>query len=190
MFLLATAAVIVWIIVWLVVAYRVIQRHDLGVAAKVLWILLILLFPIVGLLVYFLWDAARPRTSSAGSAHAPERNDVCVGCRLPGLAQRVGRCHDLVAWKRSPEIVALAEVAPCGTQVREVCSRLDPLGDDLQSEAGSELDRRRDDRLVTAVGLHARNERAVDLQHVRRERLQLTERRVADPKSSIAMRMP
>ncbi len=63
MFLLATAAVIVWIIVWLVVAYRVIQRHDLGVAAKVLWILLILLFPIVGLLVYFLWDAARPRTT-------------------------------------------------------------------------------------------------------------------------------
>ena len=63
MFLLATAALVVWIIVWLIVAYRVIQRNDLGVAAKVVWILLILLFPIVGLLVYFLWDAARPRTT-------------------------------------------------------------------------------------------------------------------------------
>ena len=63
MFLLVTAAAIVWIIVWLIVAYRVIQRPDLGGAAKVLWILLILLFPIVGLLVYFLWDAARPRTT-------------------------------------------------------------------------------------------------------------------------------
>ncbi len=63
MYLLATAAVVVWIIVWLIVAYRVIQRPDLGGAAKVLWILLILLFPIVGLLVYFLWDAARPRTT-------------------------------------------------------------------------------------------------------------------------------
>jgi hypothetical protein len=62
MFLLATAALIAWILVWLVVAYRVIQRHDISVAAKVLWILLILLFPIVGLLVYFLWDAARPST--------------------------------------------------------------------------------------------------------------------------------
>jgi Phospholipase_D-nuclease N-terminal len=62
-YLLATAALVVWIIVWLVVAYRVIQRHDLGSGAKVLWILLILLFPIVGLLVYFLWDAARPRTT-------------------------------------------------------------------------------------------------------------------------------
>jgi hypothetical protein len=62
-FLLATAALIAWILVWLVVAYRVIQRHDIGVAAKILWILLILLFPIVGLLVYFLWDAARPSTT-------------------------------------------------------------------------------------------------------------------------------
>ena len=60
---LATAALVVWVIVWLIVAYRVIQRHDLGGAAKVLWILLILIFPIVGLFVYFLWDAARPRTT-------------------------------------------------------------------------------------------------------------------------------
>ena len=63
MFLLATAALIVWIIVWLIVASRVVVRHDLGVAAKVVWIILILIFPIVGLLVYFLWDAARPRTT-------------------------------------------------------------------------------------------------------------------------------
>jgi hypothetical protein len=61
--LLATAALIAWIVVWLIVAYRVVQRHDLGVAAKVLWIVLILIFPLVGLLVYFLWDAARPRTT-------------------------------------------------------------------------------------------------------------------------------
>jgi hypothetical protein len=38
-------------------------RDDLGTAAKVLWIVLILIFPLVGLLVYFLWDAARPRTT-------------------------------------------------------------------------------------------------------------------------------
>ena len=63
MFLLATAALIVWILIWLVVAYRVVIRDDIGVAAKALWIVLILIFPIVGLLVYFLWDAARPRTT-------------------------------------------------------------------------------------------------------------------------------
>jgi hypothetical protein len=61
--LLATAALVAWIVVWLIVAFRVVQRHDLGVAAKVLWIVLILIFPLVGLLVYFLWDAARPRVT-------------------------------------------------------------------------------------------------------------------------------
>ena len=54
---------IAWIVVWLIVAYRVVQRNDLSVAAKVLWIVLILIFPLVGLLVYFLWDAARPSTT-------------------------------------------------------------------------------------------------------------------------------
>jgi Phospholipase_D-nuclease N-terminal len=63
MYLLATAALVAWIAVWLIVAYRVVQRQDIGVAAKVVWIVLILIFPLVGLLVYFLWDAARPRAA-------------------------------------------------------------------------------------------------------------------------------
>jgi hypothetical protein len=63
MYLLATAALIAWILVWLLVAYRILQRHDIGTAAKVVWIVLILIFPLVGLLVYFLWDAAKPRTT-------------------------------------------------------------------------------------------------------------------------------
>jgi hypothetical protein len=61
--LLATAALAAWIVVWLVVAYRVVLRDDLGLGGKALWIVAILVFPIVGLLVYFLWDAARPRTT-------------------------------------------------------------------------------------------------------------------------------
>jgi Phospholipase_D-nuclease N-terminal len=63
MYLLATVALIAWILVWLVVAYRVIERGDIGGGAKVLWIVLILLFPLVGLLVYFLWDAVRQRAT-------------------------------------------------------------------------------------------------------------------------------
>ena len=63
MYLLATVALIAWILVWLVVAYRVIERRDIGRGAKVLWIVLILLFPFVGLLVYYLWDAVRQRTT-------------------------------------------------------------------------------------------------------------------------------
>jgi hypothetical protein len=61
--LLATAALVAWIFVWLVVAVRVVRRDDIGPGGKALWIVVILVFPIVGLLVYFLWDAARPRTT-------------------------------------------------------------------------------------------------------------------------------
>ena len=58
---LAAAAVVVWVFVWIMVAVRVVRRHDLGVGGKLFWILVILVLPILGLLVYFLWDAARPR---------------------------------------------------------------------------------------------------------------------------------
>jgi hypothetical protein len=60
---LALAALAVWIFVWLLVAFRVIRRHDIGVGGKILWIVVILVIPIVGLFVYFIWDAARPRTT-------------------------------------------------------------------------------------------------------------------------------
>ena len=63
MVLLVTAVVIVWILVWLMVAYRILSRNDIGVAAKVVWIILILIFNVVGLFVYFLWDALKPRTT-------------------------------------------------------------------------------------------------------------------------------
>ena len=60
---LATAALVVWIFVWILVAVRVVRRHDLGVGGKVGWILAILLLPVIGLFAYFLWDASRPRSS-------------------------------------------------------------------------------------------------------------------------------
>ena len=63
MIFLVTAVVIAWILVWLMVAYRILTRHDIGVAAKVVWIILILIFNVVGLFVYFLWDAFKPRTT-------------------------------------------------------------------------------------------------------------------------------
>jgi hypothetical protein len=61
--LLATAALVAWIFVWLVVAVRVLRRDDLGVGGKVLWLVAILVLPVLGLFVYFLWDAARPRST-------------------------------------------------------------------------------------------------------------------------------
>jgi hypothetical protein len=61
--LLAIAAVVVWICVWILVAIRVVRRTDLGAGGKVLWLVVILVIPVVGLFVYFLWDAARPRSA-------------------------------------------------------------------------------------------------------------------------------
>ena len=63
MFLLALAALVVWVFIWFLVAIRVIRRDDIGVGGKVLWLVAILVLPVVGLFVYFIWDAARPRTT-------------------------------------------------------------------------------------------------------------------------------
>jgi hypothetical protein len=57
--LVATIALVAWIAIWLYVASRILRRHDLGAGGKILWIVVILVLPFVGLLVYFLWDAAR-----------------------------------------------------------------------------------------------------------------------------------
>jgi hypothetical protein len=54
------AALVMWIFIWLLVAVRVIRRRDLGLAGKVIWLVVILVVPLIGVLVYFLWDAARP----------------------------------------------------------------------------------------------------------------------------------
>ena len=63
MLVLGVAAVAVWIFVWLLVASRVLRRDDIGAGGKILWIVAILVIPVVGLFIYFLWDAARPRTT-------------------------------------------------------------------------------------------------------------------------------
>ncbi len=56
---LVTVAFVAWILVWLLVAVRVVRRRDLGIAGKLFWLVVILVVPLVGLLIYFLWDAAR-----------------------------------------------------------------------------------------------------------------------------------
>lgn len=61
--LLAVATLVVWIFVWLLVAVRVLRRQDIGAGGKVLWIVVILVLPFIGLLIYYLWDAMRPRSA-------------------------------------------------------------------------------------------------------------------------------
>ena len=52
-------ALVVWILVWLVIAVSVVRRRDLGFVGKVFWLAFILFVPLVGLFIYFPWDAAR-----------------------------------------------------------------------------------------------------------------------------------
>ena len=59
--LLAIAALAAWAIAWIVGAVDIFRRRDLGVGGKVLWLVIILVLPIVGLLVYYLFAAAAPR---------------------------------------------------------------------------------------------------------------------------------
>ncbi len=57
---LAAVALVAWIVVWVFVAVGVVRRHDLGLAGKLFWLVVILVVPLVGLFVYYMWDAFRP----------------------------------------------------------------------------------------------------------------------------------
>ena len=57
---LAAVALVAWILVWAYVAVRIVRRHDLGLVGKLFWLVVILVIPLVGLFVYYLWDAFRP----------------------------------------------------------------------------------------------------------------------------------
>lgn len=59
--LIATIGLVAWIAIWLYVATRILRRRDIAAGGKVLWIVVILVLPLLGLFIYFLWDAARPR---------------------------------------------------------------------------------------------------------------------------------
>ena len=58
--ILAVMALAAWAIAWVVGAVDIFRRRDLGVGGKLLWLLVLLVLPIVGLLVYYLFAAARP----------------------------------------------------------------------------------------------------------------------------------
>jgi hypothetical protein len=59
----AAVTLAIFLFVWALVAVRIIRRDDLSVLGKAVWIVAILVIPVAGLLAYFLWDAARPRTT-------------------------------------------------------------------------------------------------------------------------------
>jgi len=60
---LAAAALLAFLVAWAVAVVSVVRRGDLGVLAKLLWIIGMLVLPLIGLLAYYLWHAANPDRS-------------------------------------------------------------------------------------------------------------------------------
>jgi hypothetical protein len=51
--LLVLVAVIAWIAAWIAGAVDVFRRHDLTGGGKALWLVVLLVFPLIGLFVYY-----------------------------------------------------------------------------------------------------------------------------------------
>jgi Phospholipase_D-nuclease N-terminal len=51
--LLVLAGVVAWIAAWIAGAVDVLRRRDLSGGGKALWLVVLLVFPLVGLFVYF-----------------------------------------------------------------------------------------------------------------------------------------
>jgi hypothetical protein len=51
--LLVVVAVIAWIAAWIAGAVDVIRRRDLSGGGKALWLVVLLVFPLIGLFVYY-----------------------------------------------------------------------------------------------------------------------------------------
>src|SRR5207344_165903 len=77
------------------------------------------------------------------------------------------------------EEVSLALVAAKAPQLRELLRRLDALGHRLEPERAAQADDGAHDRGISTVRGQARDERAVDLEHVDREALEIAQARVA-----------
>ena len=64
--LLAIGALVAWAAAWVVGAVSVFRRGDLGMGGKLIWLVVLLVLPVFGLLVYYLWQAASPDRSRSG----------------------------------------------------------------------------------------------------------------------------
>jgi uncharacterized membrane protein len=67
------AIAILWLVIWLLVLVDIVRRPQFSTTAKVVWALVVLLLPVVGVIVYLI---ARPPDPTerfgAGSASQPD----------------------------------------------------------------------------------------------------------------------
>src|SRR6202041_3083690 len=116
--------------------------------------------------------APAPRAGSRSGQRLRERFGELS---LPGAEERLG--SERV--ERAREQEALAAVALLVLEQVELVRALDALGERLDRHRLAELHERADQRLAFGVLTETRDERAVDLQRVDRELLEMGERGVA-----------
>ena len=55
--LLVVAGVVAWVAAWIAGAVDVIRRRDLAAGGKLLWLVVLLVLPLIGLFVYFTFSS-------------------------------------------------------------------------------------------------------------------------------------
>ena len=80
-----------------------------------------------------------------------------------------------VRWHRAPEVVALSVVAPELFELGELIVGLDAFGGHVHVESAGEGNHRLDDGHVVPLAPQPADKRSIDLEHVDREPVQITE---------------
>ena len=145
--------------------YHVGDIDELCVAGEIVWRGVESIGTSDGRVALYLTDAA---TKLAVPPAAIDGDDA--------LAQQL---RELLGRHRGAQIEPLRRVATDALEERELRLVLDALGDDAEPQDPRHRDDGFDDRSRRVVGQHLRDERAVDLDRVDREALQIAQRRVA-----------
>jgi len=70
--MLVTLLVIVWLLIWIVALVELVRRPDLTTGSKVLWALLILLVPVIGVIIYLVARPPEHERFPVGDVVSPE----------------------------------------------------------------------------------------------------------------------
>lgn len=77
--LLATLIVIPLLLIWILTLVDLFRRHDLSTGRKVLWALVVLVLPVIGVIIYFIARPPQPTDRSAAlDSHDPRFADEAM----------------------------------------------------------------------------------------------------------------
>src|SRR3954470_5446223 len=127
------------------------------------------------------WPSGRPRSSWTTSSGGWRRSRLAQDLGQAAVAHGAAGEHrrEALLLERLRKMEALAGAHTHADERPCLLGVLDPLGDDVQVQALSELHDAADEVHARGGGPRVLDERPVDLEHVDREALEVAERRVA-----------